>query len=46
MLMGELDVMDELDFLLRTKRVEMKDTWLVPAKNSPMLKLDNLFRNL
>lgn len=33
MLIDELDVMDELDFLLRTKRIEVKDTGLVPAKN-------------
>ena len=35
-------LMGDLDFLLRTKRVDMNDTRLVLAKGFPMLKLDNL----
>ena len=34
--------MDEANFLLRAKRVKVKDTGLVPAKGHPILKLDNL----
>ena len=46
MLMGELDVMDELDFLLKIERMKVKDIGLVPAKDPSMLELDNLLGNL
>ena len=34
--------MDGANFLLRAKRVKVKDTGVVPAKGPQMLKLDNL----
>jgi len=34
--------MDEANFVLRAKRVKVKDTGVVLAKGPPMLKLDNL----
>lgn len=39
---SSLMLMDDLDFLLRTKKIDMKDTGLVLAKGPPILKLDNL----
>ena len=46
MLMGELNVMDELDFLLKIERMKVKDIGLVPGKDPSMLELDNLLGNL
>ena len=34
--------MDGANFLLRAKRVKVKDTEVVPAKGRQVLKLDNL----
>ena len=34
--------MDEANFLLRTKRVKVKDTKVVPVKGPSMFMLDNL----
>lgn len=39
---SSLMLMDDLDFLLRTKKIDMKDTGLVLAKGPPILNLDNL----
>ena len=35
-------LMDRANFLLRAKRVKVKDIGVVPTKGPPMLKLDNI----